>query len=88
MRRGDPQDNPSDGRAEMLGRRALHDDRSLETKGLLKTSMGEATAERGRRAKRMVRVTPKGIHEVKAFYQAVVRVRGTSWSMERAGSRS
>lgn len=32
----------------------------LETKGLLKTWMGEATAQRGGRAKRMVRVTPKG----------------------------
>ena len=30
----------------------------LETKGLLKTWMGEATAQRGGRAKRMVRVTP------------------------------
>jgi len=37
----------------------------LETKGLLKTSMGEATAEHGGRAKRMVR--RKGIHEVRLF---------------------
>ena len=33
----------------------------LEIKGLLETWMGEATAERGGRAKRMVRVTAKGV---------------------------
>src|SRR5438309_11023179 len=52
----------------------------LQTKGLLKTWMGEATPQRGGRAKRMVRVTPKGVQEAKAFYQAVRRVsRGVAW---------
>ncbi len=53
----------------------------LETKGLLKTWMGEATAQRGGRAKRMVRVTPKGVRAAKDFYEAVARVsRGASWA--------
>lgn len=53
----------------------------LETKGLLKTRMGDATPERGGRAKRMVRVTPKGLEAAKAFYNAVTRVsRGVSWA--------
>jgi PadR family transcriptional regulator PadR len=52
----------------------------LETKGLLKTWMGDATPQRGGRAKRMVRVTAKGIREATAFYGAVSRVsRGVSW---------
>ena len=52
----------------------------LETKGLLKTWMGEATPQRGGRAKRMVRVTAKGIQEAKAFYNAVAQVSsGLSW---------
>jgi DNA-binding PadR family transcriptional regulator len=61
----------------------------LEAKGLLKTWMGEATPERGGRAKRMVRVTPKGVQEAKNFYDAVVRVsRGASWVINRGGSVS
>ena len=53
----------------------------LEAKGFLKTWMGEATPQRGGRAKRMVRVTPKGIAEAKDFYQAVTRVsQGVSWA--------
>src|SRR6185437_11770331 len=53
----------------------------LETKGLLKTWMGEATAQRGGRAKRMVRVTPKGMHAAKEFYEAMMRVsRNASWA--------
>jgi PadR family transcriptional regulator PadR len=59
----------------------------LETKGLLKTWMGDATSQRGGRAKRMVRVTAKGVHAAKDFYDAVVRVsRGASWATERKGS--
>ena len=61
----------------------------LETKGLLKTWMGEATPERGGRAKRMVRVTSKGVHAAKHFYDAVTRVsRGASWAASRTGSTS
>jgi PadR family transcriptional regulator PadR len=52
----------------------------LEKKGLLKTWMGEATPQRGGRAKRMVRVTAKGVQASTAFYNAVTRVsRGVSW---------
>lgn len=54
----------------------------LESKGLLKTWMGEATPERGGRAKRMVRVTPQGVREAKSFYEAVMRVsRRASWAV-------
>ena len=61
----------------------------LESKGLLKTWMGNATAQRGGRAKRMVQVTPKGTQEAKEFYQAVVRVsRGASWVTNLVRSRS
>jgi DNA-binding PadR family transcriptional regulator len=61
----------------------------LQTKGLLKTWMGDATPQRGGRAKRMVRVTPKGVHAAKDFYRAVVRVsRGASWVANRRGSLS
>jgi PadR family transcriptional regulator len=56
----------------------------LETKGLLKTWMGDATPERGGRAKRMVRVTARGTKEASNFYDAVVRVsRGVSWETSR-----
>ena len=52
----------------------------LESKGLIETWMGEATAERGGRAKRMVRVTRKGISEATEFYRTVTRVsRGLAW---------
>ena len=56
----------------------------LEAKGLLKTWMGEATSQRGGRAKRMVRVTANGIEASTAFYEAVMRVsRGVSWEANR-----
>src|SRR4051794_24595044 len=59
----------------------------LETKGLLKTWMGEATAERGGRAKRMVRVTAKGAQAAKDFYDAITRVsRGVSWAENQLGT--
>jgi PadR family transcriptional regulator, regulatory protein PadR len=58
----------------------------LEKKGLLKTWMGEPTAQRGGRAKRMVRVTPKGVQAAKEFYETVLRVsRGASWVEHRTG---
>ena len=57
----------------------------LEAKGLLKTWMGDATPQRGGRAKRMVRVTAKGIEASTAFYNAVTQVsRGVSWEAKRA----
>jgi DNA-binding PadR family transcriptional regulator len=53
----------------------------LEVKGLLKTRMGDPTPQRGGRAKRMVRVTAKGIHEATDFYNAVMHVsRGAAWA--------
>jgi PadR family transcriptional regulator len=53
----------------------------LEKKGLLKTWMGDATPQRGGRAKRMVCVTPKGVKAAKDFYDAVTRIsRGVSWA--------
>lgn len=52
----------------------------LEAKSLVETWMGEATAQRGGRAKRMVRVTAQGVDEATAFYNAVTNVsRGVSW---------
>src|SRR5712671_4082395 len=61
----------------------------LETKGLVKTWMGDATPQRGGRAKRMVRVTPKGVQAAKDFFDTVTRVsRGASWATNRTGSLS
>ena len=55
----------------------------LETKGFVKTWMGEATAQRGGRAKRMVRVTAKGVQAATSFYRAVARVsRHVSWDLK------
>jgi DNA-binding PadR family transcriptional regulator len=57
----------------------------LEKKGLLKTSMGEATPQRGGRAKREVKVTGKGISAATEFFDAVTRVsRGVSWASQGA----
>src|SRR6201987_1810151 len=59
----------------------------LEGKGLITTWMGEATAERGGRAKRMVRVTSKGPRGAKESYDTVMRVSsGASWAVSRSGN--
>jgi DNA-binding PadR family transcriptional regulator len=56
----------------------------LEAKALVETWMGEATAERGGRAKRMVRVTPKGIEAATDFYNSIRRVsHGVAWETKR-----
>ena len=61
----------------------------LQTKGLLKTWMGDATPQRGGRAKRMIRITPKGVQAARDFYDAVTRVsRGVSWAAHQAGGKS
>ena len=61
----------------------------LESKGLVKTKMGDATPQRGGRAKRMVRLTPEGTQAAKDFYDAVMRVSsGVSWATNRAGGLS
>ena len=52
----------------------------LEKKGLLTTWMGEATAERGGRSKRMVKVNPEGVQAATSFYNTIARMsRGVSW---------
>jgi len=57
----------------------------LETKGFVKTWMGDPTPQRGGRPKRMVRVTAKGIQAATEFYNAVTLVtRGVSWEANRA----
>jgi PadR family transcriptional regulator, regulatory protein PadR len=57
----------------------------LETKGLLKTWMGDATPQRGGRAKRMVRVNAKGVQAAAAFHNAIARIsRGVSWAKRTA----
>jgi PadR family transcriptional regulator, regulatory protein PadR len=61
----------------------------LEKKGLLKTWTGESTPQRGGRARRMVRVTPKGVQAARNFYEAVIRAsRNVSWVENRAGETS
>ena len=53
----------------------------LEKKGFLKTWMGDATPQRGGRAKRMVRVNAKGVQAATSFHNAIVRItRGVSWA--------
>jgi DNA-binding PadR family transcriptional regulator len=53
----------------------------LETKGFIKTWMGDPTPQRGGRPKRMVRVTAKGIQAATDFYDAVMRAsRGVRWA--------
>lgn len=60
----------------------------LEAKGLVKTWMGDATPQRGGRAKRRVRVTATGIEAAKAFYNMVMRMsRGVSWEASRTASK-
>jgi DNA-binding PadR family transcriptional regulator len=61
----------------------------LEQKGLIKTSMGDPTPQRGGRPKRMVQVTGKGAREAGAFYKAVLYVsRGASWDTGNAEGAS
>jgi PadR family transcriptional regulator, regulatory protein PadR len=58
----------------------------LEFKGLLTTWMGEATPQRGGRAKRMVRVTADGVRAAKEFYKAVTRIsHSASWASNKIG---
>ena len=56
----------------------------LEVKGLLKTWMGDATPERGGRAKRMVKGTSEGLREAKEFFDTVVRIsRCAPWAAKQ-----
>ncbi len=61
----------------------------LEAKGLIKTWMGDATPQRGGRAKRMVRVTPKGTYAAKEFYEAITKVSiGAAWASHRPEAKA
>jgi PadR family transcriptional regulator, regulatory protein PadR len=61
----------------------------LEKKGLLKTWMSDATPQRGGRAKRMVRVTARGVQAARDFYDAVTQVsRGAAWAANRIGDET
>jgi DNA-binding PadR family transcriptional regulator len=52
----------------------------LESKGFIKTWMGDPTPRRGGRQKRMVRVTAKGVRAATEFYSTITRLsRGVSW---------
>jgi DNA-binding PadR family transcriptional regulator len=60
----------------------------LETKGFVRTWMGDPTPERGGRPKRMVRVTGEGARAAREFYAAMMRAsRGVSWAAKRAGAQ-
>jgi DNA-binding PadR family transcriptional regulator len=55
----------------------------LESKGLIKTWMSDPTPQRGGRAKRMVRITPRGMGAASSFYRAVRGVtRNVAWESE------
>ena len=61
----------------------------LEEKGLIETWMGNATAQRGGRAKRMVRITAGGVRAATDFYKAVRRSSsGVPWETTRVGGRA
>ena len=52
----------------------------LESKGLVETSMSDATPRRGGRPKRMVRISAQGMDAAVTFYDTVLRAsRGVSW---------
>jgi PadR family transcriptional regulator, regulatory protein PadR len=46
----------------------------LEARGLVASSVGDATPERGGRAKRYFRVTGKGVRKVRALRQTLVQL--------------
>jgi DNA-binding PadR family transcriptional regulator len=46
----------------------------LEAHGLVSSSMGEATPERGGRAKRYFRVTAKGVRQVRAVQRTLAQL--------------
>ena len=60
----------------------------LEEKGLIETWMGNATPQRGGRAKRMVRITASGLRAATDFYKAVRRSSsGVPWETTRVGGK-
>jgi len=59
------------GRRVLLGAAYAALDR-LEQSGLVTSTVGPPTPERGGRAKRFFRVTPRGVHAIKETQQALV----------------
>lgn len=58
----------------------------LERKGLLESWMGEATATRGGRAKRMVRLNARGRAAAREFFRTVTDAsRGLAWAARARG---
>ena len=56
----------------------------LETKGCLRSSMGDATEERGGKAKRYYTVTPAGLKAIRATHEALSSMtRGLESLLER-----
>jgi DNA-binding PadR family transcriptional regulator len=61
----------------------------LEAKGLIETWMGDPTAQRGGRSKRMVRVTAKGVREAAAFFRTITDAsEGVVWRPQLKGFRA
>ena len=56
----------------------------LEDKGFVQSSMGEATAQRGGKPKRMFRVTPVGLKTARELH----RVRERIWNAIAEGRRA
>jgi PadR family transcriptional regulator, regulatory protein PadR len=72
------------GRRYSIGAMQITLDR-LEKKGLLKTWMGDATPQRGGRAKRMVQVNAEGVKAATSFYNTIAEMsRGVSWEARRS----
>jgi PadR family transcriptional regulator PadR len=61
------------GREPLLGSVYAALDR-LEAKGLVTSAMGEATAERGGRAKKYFRVTARGLRQVREVQESLVKL--------------
>jgi PadR family transcriptional regulator, regulatory protein PadR len=60
----------------------------LETKGLVKTWMGDPTPQRGGRCKRLVQVTAAGAKQAGDFFRVITRIsKGVSWTTQ-ASTRS
>ena len=60
----------------------------LESKGFVRTRMGEPTPQRGGRSKRLVQITANGVKAASVFFKAIAYIsRGASWATNRPTSR-
>jgi DNA-binding PadR family transcriptional regulator len=60
----------------------------LESKGFVKTWMGDPTPQRGGRSKRLVQVTATGVKVASDFLRAITRIsKGASWTTNRRTTR-